>query len=172
MSESTLFKIPHCWKSHVTAHLFLFLCKYTEPRNWSPPAEWLCYKGNCWPANWLSWLSGHWVWLGISYLNNICMIQRDLAYLFTHLCRMYLPILINWTGQFPILELLGGIFHFNSNIKRNFSEQTVENLIRRRVLRSLIWFCAVCWCPRKRTLGLYGLRYISSKNVFTYYGAQ
>ena len=23
-SESTLVKIPHCWKSHVTAHIFLF----------------------------------------------------------------------------------------------------------------------------------------------------
>ena len=33
----------------------------------------------------------------------------------THLCRMYFPIPINWTSPFPILELLGGIFHFYSN---------------------------------------------------------
>ena len=25
-SESTLVKIPHCWKSHVTAHLLFSLC--------------------------------------------------------------------------------------------------------------------------------------------------
>ena len=33
-----------------------------------------------------------------------------------------------------ILEVLGGIFHFYSNSNRTFCEQTVENLIRRRVL--------------------------------------
>ena len=30
----------------------------------------------------------------------------------THLCRMYFPIVINWTSPFPILGLLGDIFHF------------------------------------------------------------
>ena len=35
--------------------------------------------------------------------------------------------------------------------------QTVENLIRRRVGRRLIWFCTVCRCPTKKTFGLYGL---------------
>ena len=29
-----------------------------------------------------------------------------------HLCRMYFPILINWTSPFPILGLFGGIFSF------------------------------------------------------------
>ena len=70
----------------------------------------------------------------------------------THLCKMYFPININWTSLFPILVLLGGIFHFDSNFKRNFCNQTVENLIRRRILRRLIWFCTVCQCPTKRTL--------------------
>ena len=37
-----------------------------------------------------------------------------------------------------VKELLGGIFHFYSNFKRNFLMQTVMNLIRRRVL-----LCAV-----------------------------
>ena len=69
---------------------------------------------------------------------------------------MYFPILINWTSPFTILVLLGGIFQFYSNFKRNFCKQTVENLIRRRILRRLIWFCTVCLCPTKRTLGLYG----------------
>ena len=35
----------------------------------------------------------------------------------------------------------------------------MENLIRRRVLWRLIWFCTVCRCPTKRTLGLYGLKW-------------
>ena len=46
---------------------------------------------------------------------------------------------------------------FYSNFKRQFCKQTVENLIRRRVLWRLIWFCTVCRCPTKKTLGLYGL---------------
>ena len=28
-SESTLVKMPHCWKSHVAAHFFLFLALMT-----------------------------------------------------------------------------------------------------------------------------------------------
>ena len=32
---------------------------------------------------------------------------------------------------------------------RNVCKQTVENLIRRRVLRRLIWFCTVCRCSTK-----------------------
>ena len=43
-----------------------------------------------------------------------------------------------------ILGLLGGIFHFYSNFKRNFCLQIVENLIRCRILRHLIWFCTDC----------------------------
>ena len=38
----------------------------------------------------------------------------------THLCRLYFPILINWTSPFPILGFLGGIFHLYSNFKRKF----------------------------------------------------
>ena len=71
---------------------------------------------------------------------------------------MYFPILINWTSLFPILGLMGSIFHFYSNFDRNICKQTVENLIRRRVLRRLIGCCTVCRCHIKRTLGLYGLR--------------
>ena len=61
----------------------------------------------------------------------------------THLCRMEFLIVMNWTSQFLILGLLCGIFHFYSNFKRNFCKQTVENLIRRRILPRLIWFCIV-----------------------------
>ena len=68
---------------------------------------------------------------------------------------MNCPISISRTSQFQILGVLSGIVHFYSNSNRRFSEQTVETLIRRRVLRCLIWVCAVCLCPTKRTLGLY-----------------
>ena len=69
---------------------------------------------------------------------------------------MELPTLINWMSPFPILGLLGGIFHFYSNFKINLCKQTVENLIRRRLLRRLIWFGTVCLRPTKKTLDLYG----------------
>ena len=49
----------------------------------------------------------------------------------THLCRMEFPILMNWIIPFPFW-VVGGIFHYYSNFKRNFCLQTVENLIRRR----------------------------------------
>ena len=89
----------------------------------------------------------------------------------THLCQIYFPILIDWTSPFPILGLLDGIFHFYSNFKRHFCKQTVENLIRRPVLRRLIWFCTVCICPTKRTLGLYGLTF-SKKSFKEHYQCQ
>ena len=42
-----------------------------------------------------------------------------------------------------VLGLFGGILNLYSNFKRNFFNQTVENLVRRRVLRRLIWYCTV-----------------------------
>ena len=63
----------------------------------------------------------------------------------THLCRLYFPILINWTSQFPILGLLGGsFFHFHSNLKRNFCnassgdpDQTLRSAVSGLVLHYL-----------------------------------
>ena len=72
---------------------------------------------------------------------------------------MEFPTDIRWTSPFPILGLLGCIFHFYSKLNRNFCLQTMEDLIRRLVLRRLIWFCTVCPCPTKRTLGLSGLMF-------------
>ena len=52
------------------------------------------------------------------------------------------PILNNGTSPFPILGLLDGIFHFYSNLKRNFCKQTVESLIRLRFVASdLVLHC-------------------------------
>ena len=87
----------------------------------------------------------------------------------THLCRMYFPILINWTSPFPISGLLGGIFHFYSNFKRNVCKQTVENLIRHHILLRLIWFCTVCRCPTKKTVGLYGLNINKENFLFWFF---
>ena len=39
---------------------------------------------------------------------------------------MEFPILINWTSPFPFEGLLGGIFHFYSNLNRTFCEQKVH----------------------------------------------
>ena len=83
----------------------------------------------------------------------------------THSCRMYFPILSNWMRPFPFLRLLHGIFHFNSNFKRNFCKQTVENLVRRSVLLHLIWFCTVCLCPIKRTLSHARLNWVKEAYI-------
>ena len=71
----------------------------------------------------------------------------------TNLSRMEVPILINWTNPFPLCVLFGGIFHLYSNFDKTFCKQTMETLIRRRVMRCLIWACTNGPCPTKRTLG-------------------
>ena len=38
---------------------------------------------------------------------------------------------------------------YDLNFKRNLCLQTAANLIRRRVLRHLNWFCTNCHCPTK-----------------------
>ena len=59
-----------------------------------------------------------------------------------------------WMSSF--LGLSGGIFRVYSNCDRTLCMQTLDTLIRRRILRRLIWVCTVCLCPIKRTLGLCG----------------
>ena len=83
--------------------------------------------------------------------------QKSYVCMFNPFIPNVFSILINSTCPFPILGLLCVIFHFCSNFKRHICKQTVEKLIRRRVLRRLIWFCIVWRCPTKRTLGIYGL---------------
>ena len=78
----------------------------------------------------------------------------------THICLVDFSILINWTSPFPILAVFGVRFHFHSILNRYSCQQTVKTLIRRRVLRRLIWVCTVCLCPKNGTLGLYGLKYL------------
>ena len=48
-------------------------------------------------------------------------------------------------------------FSFIQILKETSFSKTLENLIKRRILRRLVWFCTVCRCPTKRTLGLFGL---------------
>ena len=66
----------------------------------------------------------------------------------THLGRMNFPISIGRTSLFPILDVLGGIFLLYSNSNRTFREQTVDTLIRCRILLRPIRVCAVWLCQR------------------------
>ena len=71
----------------------------------------------------------------------------------THLSRMEFPTIINWSSLFPLYGLLGVFFfQFYSNSNRTFSKQTVETLIRHRVLRRLIRVSTVCLRPTKRLI--------------------
>ena len=77
----------------------------------------------------------------------------------THLSRMDLPTLINWTSPFPFKGLLGVFFFiFFFNFDWTFSKQTVDTLIRRRVEQRLIWVCTIYSCPTNRMTGLYELK--------------
>ena len=76
-------------------------------------------------------------------------------------------ILINWTSPFPILGVYGVFFHFYSISNRYSCWQTVKTLIRRRILRRLIWVCTVWLCPKNGTLDLYGL-FFERKSILKY----
>ena len=54
--------------------------------------------------------------------------------------------------------MLGGIFHFYLSFNRKLCKQTVETLIRSRILWRLIWVCTFCLYPAKRTLVIYGFK--------------
>ena len=58
------------------------------------------------------------------------------------------------SSPFPNLRVVRLELLCYQNSNRTFCKQTVETLIRRRVLRRLIWVCTVCLCPTKKTLGL------------------
>ena len=76
----------------------------------------------------------------------------------THLCQMEFHTIINWNSPFLFKGVLGGIFHLYLSFNRKLCKQTVETLIRRRILWRLIWVCTICLCPTKRWLGIYGLK--------------
>ena len=90
----------------------------------------------------LGWFIVHNIWVFIVFPIFLLML--------THLSRMEVPSLINWTSPFPFQGMLGGIFYTYSNFNRTLCRQTVENLIRCRVFQGLIWFCTVCRCPTKK----------------------
>ena len=55
-----------------------------------------------------------------------------------------------------VLRVAGGIFRLYSYFDRKYvSKQWRETLIRRGVLRRLIWVCTVCLCPIKRAYDLH-----------------
>ena len=92
----------------------------------------------------------------------------------THLCLMDLSILINWTSPFSILGVSDVLYHFYSISSRYSSWQTVKTLIRRRVLRRLIWVCTVCLhvCSKNGTLGLYELSRTSLYFIIVSFSSQ
>ena len=85
------------------------------------------------------------------------------------LLRMNFTISSGSTSLFQNLGVFGDIFRFYSNSNRTLCERRVETLIRRRVLRRLIWVCGVCLCPTRRTLGLHGFtEWIAIRRVFLF----
>ena len=77
----------------------------------------------------------------------------NMTLLLTHFSWMEFPVPIIWMNPFWIVVN----FNFNQILKSTICKQTVQNLIRHRILQRLIWFFTVCRCPIKRTLGLNGL---------------
>ena len=60
-------------------------------------------------------------------------------------CEVVTFPLVSWLDCLcPLSYFVGSIFHFYSNFNRIFCKPIVETLIRRRVLRRLIWVYTVC----------------------------
>ena len=89
---------------------------------------------------------------------NTCILKLIL----THIMDFSIPI--NWMSPFPNLGMSGAFFYFDFIFNRISCKQTVKTLIRRLVLRRLIWICTVFLCPKNGTLGLYEL--IKKKCLF------
>ena len=95
---------------------------------------------------------------------NLRIKQKILNFYLTHLR----PLHSIGPDDF-VLRGVGVIFIF-LNFYRTFCKQTVETLIRYRVLLGLIWFCTVYLCPTKRTLGICGLIALYEKMPFSMSG--
>ena len=78
--------------------------------------------------------------------------------LLTRICLVDFSILIKWASPFPISGVSGLLLHLYLIFNRNSCKQTVKTLIRRRILRRLIWVCTVWLGPKIGTPGLYGLK--------------
>ena len=75
-------------------------------------------------------------------------------YSLTHICQMDPSIIINMTSPFPNLGVSGAFFYFNfifNRICKPWSDAAELSfvMIRRRVLRRLIWVGTACLGPKK-----------------------
>ena len=91
---------------------------------------------------------------------------EDMNRMESGLGKLWKPIFDEW--NFPpyqleqfisVLRDVGWNFHFYSNFNRTFCKQIVETLIRPHILWCLIWVFTICLCPKKKMLGLYGLKF-------------
>ena len=106
-------------------------------------------------ANHCLFYSGTWKWILTKYFH--CIIMGKCLYF-----NPFMPIVFSHPYQLDDsisnFRVVGRYFLFHSNFSRHFCKKTVDSLIRRRVLRRLIWFRTDCRCPTKRTLGVYDSR--------------
>ena len=108
-SESTHVKMPHCWKSHVTAHICLYLQK-CQLLSWKVmTAEWrVCYirlmrvpgmSPNTWSLVVLTSQSHCGIsMMGASYTHSLFMEVKWVSYWYhqTTVMWVFIPILIKW----------------------------------------------------------------------------
>ena len=100
--------------AYFTEVKWLLLIPYRNPYN-----LWFSRGGGSGPPSPL--LIRTWLNKGRKY----CSILQHFWPSLTHLSRMNFPISISRTSLFQILGVLGGIFHFYSNLNRTFCKQTV-----------------------------------------------
>ena len=103
--------------------------------------------------------------------HTICYLHIALLHLLFTYCvciNPFRPKGISHSNQLDqsisVLRDVGWYFSLFYNFNRTFCQQTVETLIRRRILWRLIWISTVCLCPTKRTLDLYVLKTIRQFN--------
>ena len=97
---------------------------------------------------------------------HYCLVEKRrllliLFYVLEHFNPFKPDVLIypyQWKEPISNFRGVGWYFSFSPTLYRTSCKQTVKTMIRRPILRHLIWVCTVCLCPIKRTPGLYGLK--------------
>ena len=88
-----------------------------------------------------------------------------MCYILTHLCLIDFSISINLTSSFPILGLLGGIFHFHSNLKRTFGANSGDPDQRPHYLASDLGLRCLPMFHKKDAKLIWVNRYLNENNI-------
>ena len=109
-SESTLVKTPHCWKSHVTAHIYI-----QQKQNNECMLSTTCLEPKaadvCWSKGLRSFYHVHLQCMtagkleDVSSVENVHMVTENLSQVFISCCKLHLPSLSSIVSRVYMVHL-------------------------------------------------------------------